>query len=190
MNAQLDLLYSILDPNATYPWNPYGPESEVYFAALEASWPEADEADEAAIAAGWQQFSQQLNRQWPAAAGERVAALVQSLGQRFSVTPPEQMLTALAEQAIALATSGRPLIEQLVQCARSIMDGWDEGDLEVLARPLAYSLRDGRGEMLALHMQALQQCDWATLSDLERARLSLTLASVALNEVAATSDNG
>lgn len=190
MNAQLDLLYSILDPSETYPWDPYAPESDAYFAELEASWPEADQG-EAAIAAGWQRFSQQLNRQWPAAAGEPIAALVQSLGQRFSVTPPEQLLAALAEQALALANSGRPLVEQLVQCARSIMDGWDEGDLEVLARPLAFSLRDGRGEMLSLHMQALQQCDWDSLSDLERARLSLTLASVALSEVAASGpDNG
>ena len=50
----------------------------------------------------------------------------------------------------------------------------------MLARPLAYSLRDGRGEILDLNLRAIPVADWDSLSDLEQARLSLTVASVAL----------
>lgn len=182
MNAELDLLHSILDPNPTYPWNPYTPESEAYFAELEADWDESDTVD--AIAQGWQVLSAQLDTLWPTASqtSERVASLVSTLTQRFTVTLPEQVLSTLASQALALANTGRPLMEQLVQCAQSVLNGWDEGDLEVLARPLALSLRDGRGEVLDLQIRAMHQADWSTLSEIEKARLSLALASLALSE--------
>jgi hypothetical protein len=45
---------------------------------------------------------------------------------------------------------------------------------------LAYSLRDGRREILALNLRSISQVDWNTLSDIEQARLSLAIASVAL----------
>lgn len=182
MNAELDLLASILAADPTYPWNPYAPESEAYFTELEARWDETGTVD--AIAAGWQALSAQLDTLWPAAeqAPERVANLVKTLTQRFTVTLPEQVLQTLASQALALANTGRPLMEQMVQCAQSVLTGWDEGDLEVLARPLALSLRDGRGEILDLQIRAMHQADWATLSEIEKARLSLALASLALSQ--------
>lgn len=183
MNAELELLQSILDPKPTYPWNPYTPESEAYFAELESGWDEAGTVD--AIAAGWQVLSAQLDTLWHTAAdqpSERVASLVRALAQRFTVTLPEQVLSTLANQALALTNTGRPLMEQMVQCAQSVLSGWDESDLEVLARPLVLSLRDGRGEILDLQIRAMHQADWATLSDIEKARLSLAIASVALSE--------
>ncbi|MBD0335537.1 MAG: hypothetical protein ICV62_08610 [Cyanobacteria bacterium Co-bin13] len=181
MNAELDLLHSILDPRPTYPWNPYTPDSEAYLAELEASWDETGTVD--AIAAGWQMLSAQLDTLWPTAPIERAAALATALAQQFT-TLPDQMLNTLADQALALANTGRPLIDQLVQSVQAVLMGWDKEDLEALARPLAYSLRDGRSEILDLHIRALQQSDWAALSEVEKARLSLAVASVALNQAA------
>lgn len=184
MSADLELLHCILDPSPAYPWNPYTPESEAYLSELESQWDGA--GTEEAIAAGWQTLSAQLTSLWPTDPSERVAALVKTLSQHFTVTLPEQVLKTLAEQAMALTNTGRPLMEQLVQCAQSVLNGWDAGDLEVLARPLALSLRDGRGEMLDLHIRSLQQANWSTLSEIDRARLSLAMASFALGEIKAT----
>ncbi|MBD0270178.1 MAG: hypothetical protein ICV77_18015 [Cyanobacteria bacterium Co-bin8] len=186
MNAELDLLHSILDPSATYPWNPYTPDSEAHFAELETSWDETGTVD--AIAAGWQRLSAQLNTLWPAAPMDRAAALAAALSQQFT-TLPDQILNSLTEQALVLVNTGRPRIDQLVQSVQAVLLGWDKEDLEALARPLAYSLRDGRGEILDLHIRALQQSDWAALSEIEKARLSLAVASVALNQAKELSES-
>jgi hypothetical protein len=183
MNAELDLLHSILDPSPSYPWNPYTPEGEAYLTDLEANWDETGTVD--AIASGWQVLSAQLNARWPSETTDRTAALVAALAQRFTFSLPDQVLHTLAQQALALAHSGRPLMEQLVQCVQSVLNGWDNDDLEVLARPLAYSLRDGRGDIVDLQLRALQQGDWATLSEVEKARCSLAIASIALNQAKA-----
>lgn len=180
MNAELELLHSILDPNPSYPWNPYNPESEEYLAALESQWDESVTTD--AVAAGWEALFTQLETLWPTQPADRVAALVKTLSQQFSAAIPEDVLGALAGQAIALVNSGRPLMEQLVQSVQSVLTGWDTEDLEVLARPLAFSLRDGRGDILGLYVRSSHPTDWATLSELEKARLSLAIASVALKQ--------
>ena len=67
-----------------------------------------------------------------------------------------------------------------MQCVDDVLPGWNADDLAVLARPLAYSLRDGRGEILELNLRAIPATDWDSLSTLEQARLTLTVASVAL----------
>lgn len=180
MNAELELLHSILDPNPCYPWNPYTPESEAYLAALEAQWDESGTTD--AIVLGWQALSDQLDTLWPTQPVDRVAALVKVLSQQFSAAIPEDVLGTLAGQAIALMNTGRPLMEQLVQSVQSVLTGWDTEDLEVLARPLAFSLRDGRGDILGLYVRSSHPADWETLSELEKARLSLAIASVALRQ--------
>ncbi|HEY9762772.1 MAG TPA: hypothetical protein V6D07_09610 [Trichocoleus sp.] len=180
MNAELELLHSILDPNPCYPWNPYTPEGEDYLAALEAQWDESGTTD--AISAGWQALSTQLDSLWPTQPVDRIAALVKVLSQQFSAAIPEDVLGSLARQAITLVNSGRPLMEQLVQSVQCVVTGWDTEDLEVLARPLAFSLRDGRGDILSLYVRSSHPVDWETLSELEKARLSLAIASVALRQ--------
>lgn len=183
---ELDLLYTLLDPHPAYPWNPAAPENEAYFATLEATWDET--GTEAAIASGWQAVSAQLETFWGTPSlQDRVTTLVNGLLQRFSVQVPEHILETLSQEALALMDNGRPLMEQLAQCAQAVLTGWQSEDLEVLARPLAFSLRDGRGEMLDLHLRSLHQTDWSTLSELEKARLSLAIASFALNQAKALS---
>jgi hypothetical protein len=97
-------------------------------------------------------------------------------------------LQRLATSATTLARSGQPLIDQLVTCVHDLLPTWDTADLAVLARPLAYSLRDGRGEIVDLNLQAIPTTAWDDLSELDQARLTLTIASVAL-KTAATGAN-
>lgn len=187
MNTELELLLQILDPQVPYPWNPHSEEGEAYLAALESEWDDA--GTEAAIAAGWQALSGQLETLWAEQTTPTAVHLLRILSQQFADRVPQNILQTLSQQAIATVESGRPLINQLVQCAQSVLSDWDTSDLEVLARPLAYSLRDGQGEILDLHLRSVRQVEWSTLSELEQARLSLAIASLALNQAKALSQD-
>ncbi len=180
MSAEQDLLASIFASESPYPWEPTSPDGEAYFSHLEAAL-ENDPGVDEAITAGWSQFSQVLETRWAsvdASPTERVLAALQS---EFQGRMPETVLSTIATTAAALVQSGRPLAEQLVETVKSVLPGWDTGDLAVLARPLAYSLRDGRGEILDLTLRSAPQADWDALSEIEKARLSLAIASVALS---------
>ena len=189
MAAEHDLLAAILDPESVYPWQPLAPEAEHYLASLETEFDTLAEDDlSPAIAAGWQTLAAQINTQMNAATvtqpagglGLSAAGSVLDQLRQFQGRLPGELLQSLASSATTLARSGQPLIDQLVQCASDILPAWNVDDLAVLARPLAYSLRDGRGEILELNLRAIPANTWDSLSDLEQARLTLTIASVAL----------
>lgn len=192
MATQYDLLASILNPETGYPWQPLAPEAEGYLASLETEFDALEGGDElnSAIAAGWQVLSAQMAAQvevqmgnssmdTPEMSRAAVNPVLEQLRQ-FQGRVPSGLLQRLAQSAAGLTRSGQPLIDQLVQCVDDILPGWNAEDLAVLARPLAYSLRDGRGEILELNLRAIPTADWDALSDLEQARLTLTVASVAL----------
>jgi hypothetical protein len=180
MTAKQDLLASILTSDPAYPWQPLAPEAEGYLASLEAEFDAlADNNLEAAIAAGWQILESQMMASLAAQQPAVETAILDQLRQ-FQARMPDGLLQRLSTAATSLARSGQPLIDQLVQCVNDVLPGWDAADLAVLARPLAYSLRDGRGEILELNLRAIPTGTWETLSDVEQARLTLTIASVAL----------
>ncbi|WP_052049810.1 hypothetical protein [Leptolyngbya sp. KIOST-1] len=190
MAAEHDLLTTILSPEPAYPWQPLDPEAEGYLANLEAEFEALAEDDfSTAIAAGWQILSAQIATQMNATQAADLSSptaptSVLSQLRPFEGRLPGELLQRLATAATALARSGQPLIDQLVQCANDILPGWNPDDLGVLARPLAYSLRDGRGEILELNLRAIPARAWDSLSELEQARLTLTIASVALKAAA------
>jgi hypothetical protein len=198
MAAEHDLLATILHAESAYPWQPLAPEAEGYLTGLESEFDAlADDDLNTAIAAGWQTLAAQITTQMNGAQvaaqstpGLGLAAATSVLDQlrQFQGRLPGELLQSLATSATTLARSGQPLIDQLVQCVGDILPGWNIDDLAVLARPLAYSLRDGRGEILELNLRAIPATEWASLSDLEQARLTLTIASVALK--AAEIDEG
>ncbi|PZV22196.1 MAG: hypothetical protein DCF21_00625 [Leptolyngbya sp.] len=197
MAAEHDLLASILisegasesasegASEGAYPWEPLAPEAEGYLASLETEFGALDDGDlTAAIAAGWQILESQMTALATAQQSEAEIAVAAApiLGQlrQFQTRMPGGLLQSLATAATALSRSGQPLIDQLVHCVNDILPGWDAADLAVLARPLAYSLRDGRGEIVDLNLRAISDGPWETLSEVEQARLTLTVASVAL----------
>jgi hypothetical protein len=179
METEMDLLYQLLDSRSNYPWNPQDPESERLLADSDVSWSEAETAD--AIASGWQTLSAQLDSFW-AQQSQGTEGLVDLLAHQFSSRMPRALLQQIARQAAAVAQAGQPMMEQLLQCTQDVLGDWNVDDLQVLARPLAYSLRDGRGEVLDLHLRSIRQAEWSSLSSIEQARLSLAIASFALQK--------
>jgi hypothetical protein len=176
MTAESDLLANLTNPHSPYPWEPLSPEAEAYFTAAVAELD--DPLVESSIAAGWQNFSAQLMAQWDDLA--TTSAVAQRLAAEFQERIPLNLLQAIATTATSVARNSQSFLEQMVVCANVVLPTWTGDDLAVLARPLAYSLRDGQGEILDLTLRATAQTDWETLSEVEKARLSLAISSVAL----------
>lgn len=176
--AKADLLSALVGSSPIYPWAPHREASEPYFAA--ATLGEDDPSIEAALADGWQRFSAQMASQWVTPPSLGVATIIQRLKNQLQIALSDDLLHTLATAVATLDASRQTYLDRLVACAQAVLPTWDAGDLAVLARPLAYSLRDGHSEILDLNLRSIPQADWQSLSDIERARLSLTLAAVAL----------
>jgi hypothetical protein len=65
------------------------------------------------------------------------------------------------------------------------LPSWGEEDLQVLARPFAYAMRGSETEMLEVALRSVRCAEWADLSSIEQARLSLALARYALDQMPA-----
>ena len=180
MSAEQDLLASIFASDQAYPWQPNSPDGEAYLSRLESELGDDPVVDEA-VTAGWNSVSALLATQWANTNTATVERLLTALKAEFEGRMPEAALATIAATAANLVQSSRPVAEQLVETVKAILPSWDTGDLVVLARPLAYSLRDGRGEILDLSLRSTPRAEWGSLTDVEKARLSLAIASVALN---------
>lgn len=165
-------------PNAriSYPWNPAHPEAEAFFA----------NAEQESVFDGWQPgeisaqaaaFFNQIDSLWSD------ASLAEKLAQRFAKVPRE-FLATIAAQAQQAVSESRSLADQLVQCVQEVLPLRElvTEDLYVLARPLAYSMRDGNDPVDAT-LASVRDENWTTLSEVEQARLSLAAASYALEEL-------
>ncbi|MBW4440997.1 MAG: hypothetical protein KME10_07155 [Plectolyngbya sp. WJT66-NPBG17] len=157
----------IPDSAIAYPWNPADPESESFFNRIEQKF-SIDALSESEIGDRADAFFSHLDSLFAA------PTLETSLAQKFA-SVPQTVLNAIARHAQKLANSSATLADQLVQCVQEALPQWAEEDLQVLARPLAYSMR---GEE-----QPVKSTDWAKLSETEQARLTLAIARYALNEV-------
>lgn len=157
----------IPDSTITYPWNPTDAECDSFFNALEQKFP-IDTLSDAEISDRADVFFAHLDSLFAA------PTLESSLAQKFA-TVPQSILNAIARQAQKLANSSATLADQLVVCVQEALPQWADEDLQVLARPLAYSMR---GEE-----PAVKAIDWAKLSETEQAKLTLAIARYALNEV-------
>lgn len=179
MSAEQDLLSSIFASDQPYPWEPLSPDGDAYLNRLESELEDDGVIDES-VAAGWNQVSSLLDHQWASLSQTPAEKVFHALQGQFQGRMPEDALATIADAATRFVQSSRPVAEQLVDTVKAIIPNWEAGDLNVLARPLAYSLRDGRGEVLDLTLRSAPQADWESLSEIEKARLSLAIASVAL----------
>lgn len=173
--VELEMLRTVLDDQAVYPWNPQDPAADATVSALEQTWDDGG----ADYAGHWQAISSQAASLWnsgPAAAPSLTAALVQQFGTRM----PTGLLSQLADRAQAVAQGSQSLMDQLVDCVQDVLSDWAIEDLQVMARPLALAMRDGHGEMVDVALRSVRNLEWEQLSEVEQARLSLAIARYAI----------
>ena len=172
--AQMELLATIVQTDVAYPWNPAQLESESYLAALEQEFALSDSFSDTDIALKSQVLFSQLEQVW------LTTALQKSLHEKFARVP-QDFLARIAQSVQNATVKYQSLAEQMVECVLDILPQWAEEDLQVLARPLAYAMRDVDSEGGELVMATKRP--WAQLSEIEQARVSLAVARYAISQL-------
>lgn len=171
--AEQEMLQSVLATQTPYPWIP-AEASDYFTEAATASDALAFSDEEAQL--GWQAFSAQLDVFWGG------TSIQTALAQRFAQRLSQNVIDQITARATQVVNSGRPLAEQLIACVRDTLVGWDDTDLQVMARPLAHAMR-GQEEILEATINSVRDLEWESLSPMEQARISLAAARWAIDYV-------
>ena len=174
-HAELEIVQTLLASEETaYPWNPAEAEANAYFQRLEqqANWEEWC-SQEVVLA---EAVAQQVNQLW----------VQRALSLRFATQVPQTLLVFIARKAEEVYRANLSLADRLVKCVQDVLTEWGEDDLQILARPLAYAMRDSEGEAIDNILQATHSVAWDNLSEVEQARLSLAIARYALDQTEAS----
>ncbi|HHP7246300.1 MAG TPA: hypothetical protein ACFE0H_16600 [Elainellaceae cyanobacterium] len=183
--AELELVKLIFNVDSPYPWEPSQIEADAYFEELEQAVASDWSTEE--IASQSQSFFAQLDQMWvtPSSSPEQVRELHTDLVSRFGSQVPQQVLLSIAEQAQRVLTAKLSLAEQLVQCVNDLLPNWDDDDLQVLARPFAFSMRGSNTDQLEAALRSVRYAAWTDLSGVDQARLSLAIARYAVAQLPA-----
>ena len=189
----LELLEALLEPDdATYPWNPGDEESQAYFDELEQQFGIEDLLEEE-LTTRSQDFYSHLDTLWSGISLEsennhnpqqaQVLNLQERLSSTFAACVPQALLNAIATKAAEILAAQQSIGEQLVECVQTVLPNWGTEDLLVLARPFAYAMRSSESQNAASALNNLQNSPWTALSEVEKAKLTLAIASYAFNEL-------
>ncbi|MBG1262884.1 hypothetical protein [Nostoc commune] len=191
--VDLELLETLLEPDdATYPWNPADEESEAYFDELEQQFGMQDFLEEE-LTTRSQDFYSHLDPLWSGISPSLdsnhnphqaiVLNLQERLSSTFAARVPQALLNTIATKAAQILAAQQSIGEQLVECVQTVLPNWGTEDLLVLARPFAYAMRSSESQKAASALNNLQNTEWTALSEVEKAKVSLAIASYAFNEL-------
>ena len=169
LQAEQEMLLSLLSPGDAYPWTPA--HAEAYFEGAMADH-ELTLSDEEA-SSGWNAMAAALSAVW-------TPSLQETLHNTFARRLSADLINTISLNAARLVNSGRPLAEQLIACVSDTLTDWQETDLQVMARPLAHAMR-GQEEILEATVQSVRNVEWEQLSPMEQARISLAAARYAID---------
>ena len=177
--AITDLLSHLVSTDPADPWDPTDPGAKVYWQGLDEPLVTLGHSIEPTLAAGWAALAGQLAHRWQVSQPQAAAPDPVILAGPWGDCLPTDLLQTLVATANGLVNRGESRLEQLVNCVSAILPTWDRQDLAVLARPLAYSLRDGQAPDLNTSLGISDQ-PWEQRSPLQQARLSLAVAAQVL----------
>jgi hypothetical protein len=172
--AEMELLATIVQTDTAYPWNPAELESESYLNALEQEFALSDSLSDSDIAEKSQVLFAQLEQVWMA------SALQKSLRQKFEILP-QDLLARIAQSVQNATVRYQSLADRMVGCVLDVLPQWAEEDLQVLARPLAYAMREADAD--GVESVAVLRKPWTELSEIEQARVSLAVARYAISQL-------
>ncbi|MBE9184251.1 hypothetical protein IQ270_05825 [Microcoleus sp. LEGE 07076] len=172
-DAEMELLATVVQTDVAYPWNPAQLESEAYLADLEQKFSLSDCFSDSDIDQKSQALFAQLEQVW------LTRALQKFLCDKFTGVP-EDFLTRIAQSVENATVKYQSLADQMVECVLNILPQWAEEDLQVLARPLAYAMREADSEV---ELVGAKKRPWAQLSEIEQARVGLTVARYAISQL-------
>jgi hypothetical protein len=189
-NIDLEFLEALLEPeDATYPWNLADEASEAYFHDLELQFGLQEFSDSELITSA-DNFYQNLDIIWDQVTviedkninKNTVNYLQEALQNAFSVIPGV-LLTAIAQKASEVFMLEQSASEKLMECVQALLPSWETDDLLVLARPFAYAMRSSESHTLTAIIRDFEHRDWANLSEIEQAKITLAIADYALQHL-------
>ena len=189
-NIDLEFLEALLEPeDATYPWNLADEASEAYFHDLELQFGLQEFSDSELITIA-DNFYQNLDIIWDQVTviedkninKNTVNYLQEALQNAFSVIPGV-LLTAIAQKAYEVFMLEQSASDKLMECVQALLPSWETDDLLVLARPFAYAMRSSESHTLTAIIRDFEHRDWANLSEIEQAKITLAIADYALQHL-------
>ncbi|NJK69684.1 MAG: hypothetical protein HC789_11935 [Microcoleus sp. CSU_2_2] len=172
--AEMELLATIVETDVAYPWNPAQLESESYLVTLEQEFALSDAFSDSDIAEKSQVLFAQLEQVW------MTTTLQKSLCEKFARVP-QDFLASIAQSVHNATVKCHALADQMVESVLDILPQWAEEDLQVLARPLAYAMREADSDAVEVVMATRRP--WTELSEIEQARVSLAVARYAISQL-------
>jgi len=192
-NIDLEFLEALLEPeDATYPWNLADEASEAYFHDLELQFGLQEFSDSELITIA-DNFYQNLDIIWDQVtviedkniSKNTVNYLQEALQNAFSVIPGV-LLTAIAQKAYEVFMLEQSASDKLMECVQALLPSWETDDLLVLARPFAYAMRSSESHTLTSIIRDVEHRDWANLSEIEQAKITLAIADYALQHLSSS----
>ena len=189
-DVDLEFIEALLEPeDAAYPWNLADESTDAYFHNLELQFGLPDFSDAELITSS-ENFYQNLDIIWDQVAvienhnisKNTVNYLQEVLHNAFSVIP-EVILTAIAQKAAEVSILEQSASDKLIECVQALLPSWEVDDLLVLARPFAYAMRSNKPQTLTSVIRDFEGRDWANLSEIEQAKITLAIADYALQHL-------
>jgi hypothetical protein len=181
VQAQLVDLLLATDPASAgvYPWHPAESATADYYAETDRHF-SLDSWSDAELTHSSQAFFAKIQSCWdnsprPELELSPLAALMAKFGTRV----PQQWLAQIATNVSRLVPEQLEPIEHLVQSVQDLLPNWAAEDLLVIARPYAYAMRGDTGVEQIDNL--VRPLDWDQLSELERAKLTMAIAQVAIS---------
>jgi hypothetical protein len=166
---------------ANYPWNPTDPETADYYSESDAHF-SLDNWAEAEISLKSQSFFARIQSCWEAIpVVESALSPLAALTAKFGVRVPQELLAQIAANVSSMANRQLEPVDRLVQSVSDLLSSWHTEDLLMMARPYASAMR-GNTEVETPD-QIVRPLDWAKLTEVERAKLTIFVAQYAISEL-------
>ena len=187
--TELELLEALLaTDDTTYPWNPTDLESEEYFNEYSQQFG-LEDWSESEITARSDIFFSKLEQIWSQTVGLESTDIynLQAKLEQLAASIPQDWLQAIAHKAYHVLADQKSITDKLVQCVKDLLPNWAEDDLQILARPFAYTMRGvdtiPNTPEIESALSSTNRQEWAGLSEIEQARASLAIARYALAQL-------
>jgi hypothetical protein len=168
-----ELLAILIEEESTYPWDITDIDSNNPLDLTETPFSLFDGLETTEIEAQAHRFFTNLHQQWPTVS----ASLRSNLFDKFAAILPAEYLNRLLASAENLVNSQLDSFDRLVACLSDLFPQWSPEDLQLFARPYAYTMRNGHSET------TIETENWQNLSEIEQIRLSAAIASQILRDL-------
>ncbi|TRV48077.1 MAG: hypothetical protein EWV53_01355 [Microcystis panniformis Mp_MB_F_20051200_S9] len=162
-----ELLAILIEEEVTYPWDVTAVEGNDPLDVTKTPFSLCEGLEATGIEAQAHRFFSSLHQTFPTVSLSSQSNIL----DKFACLLPAEHLNRLVESAENLVNSQLDNFDRLVVCLSELFPQWSPEDLEVFARPYAYTMRNGQSKT------TIDTEDWQSLSEIEQIRRSAAIAS-------------